>query len=347
MNKIQLSHRMYSIADIKRLLENKEIIIQPKYQRRRTAWPNTAKSGLIDTIVYNYPIQPIYLREFLTETRERKKEIIDGQQRISTIIEFINGNFELSKNFQDGEYKGYKFSDLPFETQQSILNYELSFISVRDADESDIISIFSRINSYTLPLNPQEKRNAEYTGQFKDLVYKLSANYISFWSQYKIFTDAQIARMKDAEFTSEILTIILWGFDGYSKDKINKVYKEYDNDFNNRDFYFDSFNNIMSVIGNLFENSLIHQFYRKEAWFFTFFLALYELLYGKLEKLKMYSFKKVDIKLLEYKLIGIIGKYNKNEYDSSISLLFQQSTGKTPNRIKRHNFLFSELKIYV
>ena len=78
MKNVQLSHRMYSISDIKRLLENKDLIIQPKYQRRRTKWPQTAKTSLIDTVLNNYPIQPIYLREYVTSNKERKKEIIDG-----------------------------------------------------------------------------------------------------------------------------------------------------------------------------------------------------------------------------------------------------------------------------
>lgn len=56
MSKIQLSQRMYSILDIVRLLDNEELSIQPKYQRRRTAWPSTAKTALMDTILNNFPL---------------------------------------------------------------------------------------------------------------------------------------------------------------------------------------------------------------------------------------------------------------------------------------------------
>ena len=226
MSLIQLSHRMYSISDIKRLLKSKEIVLQPKYQRRRTAWPITAKTGLMDTIINNYPIQPIYLREVVNESNTRVKEIIDGQQRISTILEFTNDQFPLYKNFLDGDYKGYLFSELPTEMQNLITDYELSFISIKHSTESDIISIFSRINSFTLPLNKQEKRNALYAGEFKSLVYRLSSNYIKFWTDYRIYTDSAIARMKDAEFVSEILSLLIVGFSAYSLKKIEDSYKK-------------------------------------------------------------------------------------------------------------------------
>ena len=67
MSKIQLSQRMYSILDIVRLLDNAELSIQPKYQRRRTAWPLTAKTALIDTILNNFPLPPIYLRDYVNQ----------------------------------------------------------------------------------------------------------------------------------------------------------------------------------------------------------------------------------------------------------------------------------------
>jgi len=85
MAKIQLSQRMYSVLDISRLLNSNELSIQPKYQRRRTAWPINAKTALMDTILNNFPLPPIYMRDYVNDEGKRKKEIIDGQQRISTI----------------------------------------------------------------------------------------------------------------------------------------------------------------------------------------------------------------------------------------------------------------------
>ncbi|MGB0836172.1 MAG: DUF262 domain-containing protein [Psychrobium sp.] len=113
MAKIQLSQRMYSILDIARLLDSGELSIQPKYQRRRTAWPVNAKTALMDTILNNFPLPPIYLRDYVDDSGKRKKEIIDGQQRVSTIVEFYRNEFELSKNIYDEELYGCTFRDLP------------------------------------------------------------------------------------------------------------------------------------------------------------------------------------------------------------------------------------------
>lgn len=344
MSLIQLSHRMYSISDIKRLLKSKEIVLQPKYQRRRTAWPITAKTGLMDTIINNYPIQPIYLREVVNESNTRVKEIIDGQQRISTILEFTNDQFPLYKNFLDGDYKGYLFSELPTEMQNLITDYELSFISIKHSTESDIISIFSRINSFTLPLNKQEKRNALYAGEFKSLVYRLSSNYIKFWTDYRIYTDSAIARMKDAEFVSEILSLLIVGFSAYSLKKIEDSYKKYDQDFSNRKYYYNVFNNVMSVIGTLFQDNSIREHFRKQSWFFTLFLALYEKMYGEIKTENIYKRKEIDeVKILNG-LLRLINDYKTGKFDERIRDLYQQGTNSTKNRMDRHSNMLKYMK---
>ncbi|MDX9892758.1 MAG: DUF262 domain-containing protein [Bacteroidales bacterium] len=319
MQKVQLSHRMYCVADIKRLIENGELIIQPKYQRRRTNWPQTAKTSLIDTLLNNYPIQPIYLRENISPKNERKKEIIDGQQRIATIMEFITDKYELSKNLSDTNLHGSKFSQIPFEVQQIILDYELSFISIRGANESDIISIFSKLNSFTLPLNSQEKRNAVWSGQFKTLIYKLSSLYSDFWYDFKIFSDKEIARMKEAQFVSELITTIYIGYDKYSNRKIDDMYKKYDERFDGFEKFYESFNNTMSFVGSLMETSEISNHFKKQSWFFTLFLCAFESLYffpGS-EK-KDFNMKKVDALKTKENLLKLISNYKTNDIPNDI-----------------------------
>ncbi len=342
MKNVQLSHRMYSISDIKRLRENKDLIIQPKYQRRRTKWPQTAKTSLIDTVLNNYPIQPIYLREYVTSNKERKKEIIDGQQRISTIIEFIYDKYELSNNFSNNLLIGYKFSELPFETQQEILDYELSFISIKNATESDIISIFSRLNSYTLPLNSQEKRNALWSGQFKTLIYKLSALYSSFWNDFKIFSDKAIARMREAQIISEIIVISEIGYKKYSGKKIDEFYKKYDVEFPNYINYYESFNYVMSIIGNVLEDDRIRSLFSKQSWFFTLFLAIFDkTFFTPGSENKSFKPKNIDINSLKDSLIKIVSDYNNKRIPEETLHLFQQGTASSSNREKRHSFLIN------
>lgn len=344
MSNIQLSPRMYSIDDIFRLLKNKEIEIQPKYQRRRTSWPITAKTSLIDTIINNYPIQPIYLREYYNDNNNRIKEVIDGQQRISTIVEFLNDRYELGENFTESEYIGYKYYELPLDLKKAINNYELSFLSIRGATEADIVTIFSRINSFTLPLNPQEKRNAIWSGQLKTLIYHLASVYSKFWNEYSIFSDAAIARMKEAQFISEVIFIIDKGFNKYNINLIDKLYKEYDTKFHQNENYLNLFHNIMSIIGNLFEEDLIHKHFRRQAWFLTLFLAIVEKLYFKPgAKKKSFTPNALDLDKLRVSLLKIIVDYKTEKFPEDIVLLYRQGTGSGINRENRHNHLLSLL----
>ena len=341
MQKIQLSFRSYSIEDIKRLIDNKELIIQPKFQRRRTSWPLTAKTGLMDSVINSFPIPPIYVREFINEKKERQREIIDGQQRISTILEFIRNEWKLSRNLSDDEFIGYLFNELPFELQQQILDYELAFLNIRGAEDSDIISIFSRLNSYSLPLNRQEKRNATYSGQFKSLVYDLSSKYYTFWTENKIFSNAQIARMIDAELTSELLTIMNSGLKGFSNKKIEEIYKSHEENFADKEKYEKSFNTIMTYVGNCYEDDDIKKQFGKKSAFFSLFLAICDKVY-LLDGGMKFSTHKINLEKTKENLKDFAIKYGKPEFNKDIKLLFNQGTGETSNRIKRHE-IFSKL----
>ncbi len=337
MQKIQISYRSYNIEDIHRLIKNKIVTIQPKFQRRRTKWPLTAKTGLIDSILNNFPIPPIYVREFVNNAKERRREIIDGQQRITTIYEFLSDEWKLSKNLTDDEYVGYSFSELPNEVQQQINDYELTFLHIRGASESDIISIFSRINSYSLPLNLQEKRNAKYSGEFKSLVYDLSSKYYSFWTDNRIITSASIARMKDAELVSELLTIMKHGLKGHTKKRIEDLYKKYDeSSFPEKDDFVYQFDTIISNIGTLFNSSeKIKKQFSKSAFFFPLFTALHKKLFRIKSRKKSISLDETIVKLDKF-----ISDYSNTDSKNKLKLLFQQGTGETSSKIKREDLIY-------
>ncbi len=341
MKKIQLSHRMYSIHDLKRLNDSGELRIQPKYQRRRTPWPAIAKTSLIDTIVSNYPIPPIYFHNYVDEDRRRRSEVIDGQQRLTTIFDFLEDKFPLSSNFSDEEYSGFSFSNLPNEIQDHITEYEFSCMAIRGASESDIVAIFSKMNSFSLPLNEQEKRNAIYAGDFKTTVYALASEYYTFWKDFNILTDSSIARMKDAELVSEIFSVIKNGLKGIDRKKINTMYAHYDNAFLKKNYYRKMFEQILSYIGTLFENEDLRIQFRKVSWFFPLFLVIYKQYYGELGSLKLELKKTPNLKLLEEKLLTFIDRYKRGSLPIDTKLLFQQGS-KSPSKIEqRMSYLLS------
>lgn len=341
MKKIQLSHRMYSIRDIKRLHDAKELVTQPKYQRRRTPWPPSAKTSLIDTIVCNYPIPPIYVRAYVDDNRQSRTEIIDGQQRITTILEFLNGVYSLTNTFSDQDFVGSSFNDLPDDVQDSIYEYELSCMSIRGATESDIIAIFSRMNSFSLPLNEQEKRNAVFAGEFKTTVFDIASQYHTFWRSFDVLSDASIARMKDAELVSELFAVIMQGLKAVESKAIDKIYARLDEHFPARSQYQQMFTHIISYIGALFDNEDIRLHFRKTSWFFPLFLILYIKSGGSVSSETLPILTKPDLKNIIARLTSFIDIYKRGALPPEIRLLFQQGS-KSPSKIQqRLDYLLS------
>jgi hypothetical protein len=335
MAKIQLSQRMYSVLDIVRLLDSKELSIQPKYQRRRTSWPLNAKTALIDTIMNNFPLPPIYLRDFVNDEGKRKKEIIDGQQRISTIVEFYKNQFAFSKNIFDDNFVGLNYRQLPKEEQQMIEDFEVSFISIKGASDSDIISIFGRLNSFSLPLNTQEKRNSLYAGEMKTLIYEIAAEYYTFWTNFKILTPDQIARMADATFVSDIIYTLIYGIKSASTPAVDKMYSYYDDDFAIKNEIYKNFSSVMTILGQFMESQHIRNVFNPKFMFYSIFLVIYSRLFGfegqEEEKKGSIDINKSIRSLEEFSL-----KYIQVDFDPVFKSKFKQATGNVAQRKFRH-----------
>src|SRR5258708_2851732 len=93
--------RNYSIRDFEEWRERGELVLAPKFQRR-DVWSDKARSYLIDTIMRGKPIPKIYMRQDVNpETRRTKREIVDGQQRLSTVLGFIKDKFKISKTHNE------------------------------------------------------------------------------------------------------------------------------------------------------------------------------------------------------------------------------------------------------
>lgn len=335
MAKIQLSQRMYSILDITRLLDTGELSIQPKYQRRRTAWPVNAKTALLDTIMNNFPLPPIYLRDYVDDNGKRKKEIIDGQQRISTIVEFYRDEFSLAKNIYDEGFYGCSFNELPSEERLMIEDFEVSFISIKGASDSDIISIFTRLNSYSAPLNSQEKLNSVYAGEIKTLIYELASEYNTFWIDFKILTPAVIARMADASLVSDILYTVIYGAKSANARLIDKMYKEFDDEFPFKHQINENFNRTISVLGTLFESTHIRNVFKPKFMFYSLFLVIYARLFG-FEGEEGEKTGKIDIEKTLKKMEEFCVQYVQPQFDPVLKSHFKQSTGNFAQRRFRH-----------
>ena len=189
---------------------------EPDYQRPSDVWSYSKKSFLIDTILKNFPMPPIFLHQHIdTETGKTIYDVIDGKQRLTTIISFINNDIRIPDDFSNDTYgdevlNGLFFKDFDnsnlSEWKKVFWKYELT-IEYVDTDQVDIVNnIFDRLNRNGEPLTKQELRNAKYhNSDFYKLIDKCSK--IDFWSFP--LSKLETNRLEHHEFISELLFVIL------------------------------------------------------------------------------------------------------------------------------------------
>ena len=158
------------------LFNGKEYNLHPEYQRRIT-WDNKKRSKLIESLIINIPIPPIFLYEY----EFGKYEIMDGLQRVSALIDFYNNEFALTGLEEWKELEGKRYSKLPEKIKEGIGRRQISTItllkeSASTYERADRIKrlLFERLNTGGVKLQPQEIRNAIYNGKGNTLCMDLS-----------------------------------------------------------------------------------------------------------------------------------------------------------------------------
>lgn len=232
---MRVTSTSFTIAEYCQQMADKNIVVNRDYQRSNAVWPSAAKSFLIDTILSGFPIPKLSLYQ-KTDLKSRKttKEIIDGQQRSNAIFEFYNNNLRVSSK---GDFYGKLYNTLSPEEQQNFIDYSLSIDLFVDATEPDIREQFRRVNSYNVPLNPQEKRHSTYQGPFKWFILDQSNHYAQIFKEIGTFTENQLARMDDAKFLADICLAFSEGIISASEARIDKIYKKFDESFDEEDLY--------------------------------------------------------------------------------------------------------------
>jgi uncharacterized protein with ParB-like and HNH nuclease domain len=113
------------------------------------------------------------------KTRRTTREIVDGQQRLATVLAFVKDGFKISKSHHE-DYGGKFFSDLDSKSQSDILKYEFVVDLLQDMPDNEVYDDFARINTYAEKLRPQELRNARWFGDFKSSVYTPATDLVGF-----------------------------------------------------------------------------------------------------------------------------------------------------------------------
>lgn len=266
--------RTYSINDFVEWNDKSQLSLSPKFQRK-AVWSENAKSFLMDTIIRGKPIPKVFIRQSINvDTRQSLREVVDGQQRLRTILSYINDEFVISKKHHS-VYGGYFFSQLSSvdsDIQANILNYELAVDLLVNLPDKEILDIFGRLNSYSVILNEQEKIHANHFGPFKILVDKLSYKYNDFWIENKILNNQEVLRMSDVTLVADLIIAICEGIQ--SKKQIKLYYNKFE-----IDFPFDSdeieqlFDDTINLIFTVFGTELRRTEFQRIHLFYTLFVT--------------------------------------------------------------------------
>ncbi|MEZ5001660.1 MAG: DUF262 domain-containing protein [Chitinophagales bacterium] len=179
--------KKFTYKEICQLRYDNFLRVNPEYQRG-AVWARRQEQMLIDSILRNYPIPLIYLhyREMTSGNLKNSfYDIIDGQQRINAISNFINGEFKLldpknpkMKNFfpdyiqqKKTPWANCTFQTLPSDYQAYFEKKQIDIVLLKTEESNEVRDLFIRLQD-GIPLNAQEKRDA-WPGGFSNLILKL------------------------------------------------------------------------------------------------------------------------------------------------------------------------------
>lgn len=219
------------ISLLQQLYKDQQLTLRPEFQRD-SVWPVAAKAYLIDTILNDRPIPLFFFQRIRQpETGRPSYAVVDGQQRLRAIFDFMDGRFRLSQSQGKARFNK-RWKDLTEEDKSQVLNYDLVIEEISGYSEDDIRDVFVRLNKYLVKLSPQELRHARETGVFKEFVEQIGRWDI--WEQEKVFSAAQVRRMRPAEFVAEIAILLIEGPQD-KKGAIDLYYEKYRDEFEEAD----------------------------------------------------------------------------------------------------------------
>jgi hypothetical protein len=156
---------------VQTLLEqwNDKLLNVPIIQREYV-WDNGRASRLIESLILNIPVPPLYF----AETQDARFEVIDGHQRVGSIARYLTNLYGLSGLRVLSEFKGRRFQQLPEREQRFLKTRTLRVVVIsHDSHPSMKFEVFERLNTGGISLNAQELRNSLYRGSFNQMLKEL------------------------------------------------------------------------------------------------------------------------------------------------------------------------------
>jgi|GEM_PF-302865 len=239
--------------------------VQPGFQRQ-FVWDKVKSSRLIESALLDIPIPIIYL----SEEKDGKDNVIDGQQRLTAFFSFIDGKFPDNSDFKLSglnvftELNGKKFNELSEDIQDKIMTYKIRVIKFKKESDNDLqFEIFARLNTGAVPLNDQELRNCVYRGRFNELLKELSQEQDY---KYLLGISKPEKRMRDVELVLRFASFYFNSYLNYNapiKRFLNTTMETYQHISTDHEIKLrNAFKNAISIIRNLLGTNAFKRYYK-------------------------------------------------------------------------------------
>ena len=261
------------------LEENGQLDLNPPYQRR-SVWSPKDRRYFLDTIFRGYPSPAIFLhKQFLGG--KTTYFVVDGKQRLETILKFTKNRISIDKDYGDVRLAGKRWKTIRKDETlaRSFWDYVIPVEQTNIVDSTLVNEVFDRLNRNSRRLVDQELRHAKFDGWFINFVETKSESLD--WERLGVVTAARAKRMKDVQFLSELLIVLLkLQVGGFDQDEITEYYAKYE-DLSDLDVPFDEyatrtrFDNIKKYLQEL---EAINHTVTKYANDFTNFYSLWAII---------------------------------------------------------------------
>ena len=202
--------------------------LHPDFQRSSGIWSSVKQSRLIESLLIKIPIPSLYF----DASNDSRWQVIDGLQRLSTINDFVNDRFALTKLEFLHDLEGLKYSQLQPVYQMRIDETEITSYLVMPGTPMRVkFDIFRRINTGGVPLSQQEIRHALNVGPCTDLLKAMVGT-----EEFKRVIDGGVSdvRMADRECALRYLVFSDRTAEAYTRNDFNVFLCEYMEEFNLR-----------------------------------------------------------------------------------------------------------------
>lgn len=248
-----------TIADIYEKIDTSRLQLSPDFQRK-FVWTQEHQEQFLDTILHGYPFPEIYVCQGETDTKKLRtsQKVIDGQQRLTTIKNYIENDFRKELKLIP------TFDSLDEDQREQFLSYQVVVRDIGKVEDDLVREIFRRINLTKFKLEDIEIHNAIYDGHFIKIAKGLAGEVTL--QEFGVFYDSELTRMADVHFFLSVMSTI--ERDGYfpRDNEVEKCVAEFNEEYPNAHRTKSKILKAFSVIKNL-DLELDSIWFRKSCFF--------------------------------------------------------------------------------